>query len=120
MNPILLLLLFHSFLPEPGVKSLLRFVDGQGAFHPVMSKTAQFGAGDFVSSRSVGSEPYLDSHSRHCVLFDAQIRKEKAMDDILRTQPDLYRTADREVHFTEGDDIVFRCGICTVQTDIVR
>src|SRR5436189_3430653 len=83
-----------------------------------MSKAAQFGAGDFVSSRAVRRKPDFDSHARHGVLLDAQMWKKEAMDDVLRTQPDLHRTADREMQFTEDNDIVSRCRIRAVQTDI--
>src|SRR6266516_5768562 len=93
-----LILLLGSFLLEPLVEVLLRIVDGQNRLHSIMCEAAQFGAGDFVGPGPSGSKPDLDSHTRHGILFDSQIRQKETVNDIHRAESHSDRTARRNVH----------------------
>src|SRR6266852_2136482 len=65
---------------------ILGAVHMQPALHAGMAEATQLGARDLVLARLVGLEPRINFSARHRVLFEAQVRQEEAVDDIVRLE----------------------------------
>src|ERR1051326_1004448 len=85
-----------------------------------MSKTAEFGARDFILAGLGWRKPHLDAHAGNGVLLHSEVRQEEAVNDVFGAQANSYRLADRNVHDSDAHDVVLGQGIATINSDVIR
>src|ERR1700687_5777500 len=119
-----LLLVLCVLVCEPLVEIRLR-LHRQVALHTRMPEAAQLRARNFVLSRLGRLKPHFDHASRHCVLLQTQVRNEKAVDNVLRSQIYSHHFADRHMHFvfdgetTLAAEFSVRSGISDLPVELI-
>ncbi len=78
-------LLLAGLLLKPGLVIIIRH-HIEIRLHLEMLEPAQLGAGDLVPADLGRREMNRDQHSRHRVLFEAQVRREETVSHVLGTQ----------------------------------
>ena len=72
-------------------------MDRQIAKHPGMTESTQLSTGDFIPARLRRLKPGWNLAARNSILFQAQIRQEKAVDHVLGPQGHPHDLIDGDV-----------------------